>query len=99
MLEALSKVIDDARALKRIEQQWPETKPAATSQERAQQILALSEVRGNAKEPQKPSELLGAKQRIGRVIWTGNRCRLEFDKDLGADRVEALLQLLRAADV
>ena len=99
VLEALSKGLGEARALKRVEEGWPKVNPAATAQQRAQQILALTDMAGKREDSPKRSDLVGAKQRIGRIIWTGDRCRLDFDKSLGKERVETLLHLLRNADV
>lgn len=99
LLERLGEMVSSKERLDQALQAWSGVKPAETPAARAQQILDLAtEVHKKASQ-KKHHDLRGTNGRIGRVTWQGDRCRLEFDKELGDARIKGLLEMLAQADV
>ena len=99
LLERLGEMVSAQDKLNRALHAWSGVKPAETPGERAQQLLKLAAEAEMSPAQKQHYELLGSQGPIGRVIWKGDRCRLEFDKGLGDDRIKRFLDMLTEADV
>lgn len=99
LLERLGEVVSSKEKFDRAMKAWPRLEPRETPSDRALQFLALATETENVSSGKKQHDLAGSNARIGRVTWQGERCRLVFDKDLGEDRIQALLEMLTQADV
>ena len=99
LLERLGEMVSAKDKLDRALQAWPSIKPAETPSDRAQQLLNLVIDAEKSPIQKNHHELQGANMRIGRVTWQGDRCRLEFDRQLGDERIKRLLDMLTQADV